>query len=290
VLSPLMRRMGSSQLKLDGTIPREGNAYELPLELDFYGRRDPTKSEYDEMARLTQLAAHIDSAFSHFKLKQKTKTKKQERAEARAKALAEAAARAAAGGAAADEPTPVVHTRTIDWKEQQKNLDELFEKQSREQLANLPEIGMPGQLTVKLFDHQVVGIRWLVSRERNTSTPFYETIQEKGKTVYFCSITNSSSPQPPKPVQGSLLCDCMGLVRCFLCQVFPNNTEMPHILKILLSSSVCRAKPSSLLASFCRILLRIEITLSRSSTRRKHPRLRTTIFLALMRMVKRRNP
>ena len=178
ILSPLMARLGDA-LKLDGTIPGRGNQWELPLRLRLYGASPSDGSVAREFDCL---------AFN-----------------------AKASARA---GGAATATSVVVRTRTLDWKDQQKQLDALFDAQQKEKLAHLPDVVLPACLTSTLLEHQLTGVRWLVGRERNSGDrPFWKPVQEGKATKWFCEITRSSQTEPPKPVQGGILADDMGLVR-----------------------------------------------------------------------------
>jgi hypothetical protein len=106
---------------------------------------------------------------------------------------------------AALPPPVVVHTRTLDWKQQQKHLDDLFESQQKEKLSNLPDVELPRSLTSTLLEHQWTGVRWLVSREKNRDLPFWKQVSERGSTRWLCEVTNSSQPHAPTPVKGSIL-------------------------------------------------------------------------------------
>lgn len=223
ILSPLMARKGD-RLQVDAIIPGPGSKWDFPLSISLYGE-DPND------------ATSIEARFRDIRR----------------------------GGyrpqQAAKPPPPTVHKRTLDWKDEQKRLDDLFTKQLEQQLSNLPELTLPTVLQTSLLPHQVTGIRWLVSRERNTATPFYQTLQEQGKTVHFCKITKASSVQAPEPVKGAILADDMGLVR------FPPS-EIPcgHCFTASHSCILCasnRARRSKQLVSFCRILLPDGITPSR---------------------------
>jgi phage protein D len=112
--------------------------------------------------------------------------------------------------AAAHQPSVVVQKKTLDWKTQQKQLDDMFEQQSKTQLSNLPEITMPEALQTELFGHQVDGIRWMVHRETgNIEPPFYKKVKEQGKTMYLSEITNASQSEPPKGIAGGILAECV---------------------------------------------------------------------------------
>jgi SNF2 family DNA or RNA helicase len=104
---------------------------------------------------------------------------------------------------------PAVQRKNVDWRTQQKDLDDMFDKQTKEQLENLPDLEMPSQLTnVTLFDYQVQGIKWLVHNETSTSlAPFYKQVRESGQIKWLCEITNCSQTHEPKRIRGGILAD-----------------------------------------------------------------------------------
>jgi hypothetical protein len=65
-----------------------------------------------------------------------------------------------------------------DWKKTQKELDDLFEQQSKEKFAGIPDFEMPSgfQDHLRFFDYQQDGIRWLVHQETNENRqgPFWK--------------------------------------------------------------------------------------------------------------------
>jgi len=183
ILAPIMDSM--PHIKLDGTIPARGNAWNIPIRIEFLGP-DPNQAE------------HVESLFRNQRMARAKKKK--------------APPKQATGATKMNKPEVVVQTKKLDWKEQQKNLDDMFQNQSKDQLANLPDVEIPVQLTQKLFEHQVQGIQWLVQRERGTQpVPFYKQTQENGKDVWFCEITNSSQSSKPESARGGILADDMGL-------------------------------------------------------------------------------
>mmetsp|Transcript_45123 Transcript_45123/g.94645 ORF Transcript_45123/g.94645 Transcript_45123/m.94645 type:complete len:876 (+) Transcript_45123:187-2814(+) len=189
-LAPIMDRSSQLGLRFDGTIPRKGNAYTLPLVLDFY-----STNPSDEQARTTalNLQRHLRSDYQ-FRLTPEfsasTSTK-----------------------SAVPTPSVSVVKRKLDWNAQQAALDKMFDKHLKEQTKNLPKIAMPSCLVgITLMDYQIQGIKWLVKKETNaTPAPFYKKVKEKGQTMHLCEITQSSQVQPPRPIRGSILCDEMGL-------------------------------------------------------------------------------
>jgi SWI/SNF-related matrix-associated actin-dependent regulator of chromatin subfamily A3 len=246
VLSPIMVSHGD-RLKVDATIPGPGNQFELPLTLHLYGS---TPSDGSIETKLASLAANPKAA------------------------LKRAAAAAAVVGAAvptASSSSPaavVVQARTMDWKLQQKHLDELFEAQRQEQLSNLPDLEVPKCLVSALLDHQWTGVRWLVSREKSQDRPFWKTVTENGSTKWLCEVTKSSQPQPPQQVKGSILADDMGLVSVQFALV------RAHVVRVafafhdqLLTSNLFRARRFKRLRSSSLILPKAETTTPRCSHR-----------------------
>jgi SNF2-related domain len=104
-----------------------------------------------------------------------------------------------------------------DWMEQKDALDELFDEQSRSQLANLPQYPMPALFVrnkVKLFRHQVAGIRWLVHQEKQDLPSYFESDPRNGRTGWKCKITKTRFANKPQGMKGGILADDMGLGTC----------------------------------------------------------------------------
>jgi SWI/SNF-related matrix-associated actin-dependent regulator of chromatin subfamily A3 len=194
-LAPIMDRYnnngngnhGHARLKIDGSIPYEGNQWQIPIRIEFFGS-DPDLVE-DVGTSLARFGYRMaNTTFQVVSHKKKT-----------SEVIAASVV--------------TVQKKGLDWKVQQKELDDMFEKQSKESLSNLPEVafGKLG-LTTALFPHQEVGIRWLVHKETgNEPVPFFKQVQEKGQTVWLSEITNSSRTTPPQKVRGGILADDMGL-------------------------------------------------------------------------------
>ena len=196
-LAPLMDASESlGGLEFYGSIPRGGNGFTLPLTLEVYLRgesRDRAPSVARTVAKALRNAPHSVRPFrpsSEF------------------------------GGGGRGQPSPtsvaavVTHNTKLDWNRQQKALDEMFDRALSEQYRDLPEdLAVPClRRDVRLFDHQVKGIRWLHKRETEGSpAPFYRRVTENGREMHLCEITSSSRTEPPAPVRGALLCDAMGL-------------------------------------------------------------------------------
>jgi SWI/SNF-related matrix-associated actin-dependent regulator of chromatin subfamily A3 len=179
---------GPLAIKVDATIPHPGNQWNLPLQLEFYGKDTSLSVEVERILMRHCIGLHR----SPVALPKSTST-----------------TAAAAKPAAA----VVIQKKTVDWKAQQKDLDSMFEQQCKTQLANLPAVDIdPTLLQVDLFDHQIQGIRWLVHMESGTvPAPFYKEVMEQGKKMWLSEITNSSQSTAPKPIRGGILADDMGL-------------------------------------------------------------------------------
>ena len=59
--------------------------------------------------------------------------------------------------------------QTVDWKKENKEMDKMFESQSKQQLQDLPPFEQPKgfKKSVTFYDHQKDGIRWLLQQEQN---------------------------------------------------------------------------------------------------------------------------
>jgi len=112
-----------------------------------------------------------------------------------------------------------VEVRTKVAKQVKSELDDMFSKMeaeaeqtSQEARALLHQFLATGLMTTQLMEFQSVAITWMIDREiGNRTVPFYEERVEKSQLVFFCSVTNSSSPSAPEPVRGGILADDMGL-------------------------------------------------------------------------------
>lgn len=107
--------------------------------------------------------------------------------------------------------------KSIDWKKTQKELDDMFELQSREKMLSLPDIPMPTQFenneNLSLFEYQKEGIQFLVNQETrvDATPPFYKLRRYGSVERWYCNITQRSSAIKPQPIRGSILADDMGL-------------------------------------------------------------------------------
>jgi hypothetical protein len=120
----------------------------------------------------------------------------------------------AAAPSTANPTAPPADTTTqeYNWEETQKELDQLFVKQSKERMNGVPMIGMPKifeENEVQLHDHQKDGIRWLVHKEvTNESVPPFYVPRQFGSCEYLrCIITSSIHKEPPAPLRNSILAD-----------------------------------------------------------------------------------
>jgi SWI/SNF-related matrix-associated actin-dependent regulator of chromatin subfamily A3 len=191
-LAPMMDALnvnpGTSTIHLDGTIRAEGNGYSLPLEIDFFSR---TMCGLSDFARVNGKFQCYHQEWNPNQVFAATMQQKSERIE--------------------------VLQQTIKWEAAQENLDTMFDQLLQDQLLNLPAIEVPPSLTTRLLDHQMEGIRWMYHKEQvametragdegnPVDIPFYKKVQERGRFVWFCEITNSTQALPPAPIKGSIL-------------------------------------------------------------------------------------
>lgn len=187
----------SARIKVDGTIPRRGNEYTQPLQLEFFGRDAADLDRIEAVFRRHRQVWRQNPALVRRSNSNNNNNK-------------------SSNSAAAAAPVQTA-SKTLDWKAAQRQLDDVFDKASREQLAHLPDVAVPQSLTAQLLEHQVQGFRWLYQRETvdtaTASVPFYKQVRENGKSVWLSEITNSSQETPPAPCRGSILADDMGMVR-----------------------------------------------------------------------------
>jgi len=69
----------------------------------------------------------------------------------------------------------VVKTRILDWNQQQKALDDIFDAPLEKQYKDLPNVEMPAVFKdVHLFDYQIKGINCMLKQETEKNIPpFY---------------------------------------------------------------------------------------------------------------------
>lgn len=170
---------GDLDIKIDGTIPYAGNQWNLPLLLEFYGKEASLAVEVGRMLKRHRIGLQQSPLFN--------------------------ASTNTTANSSATKPSVVVQKKTLDWRTQQKQLDDMFEQQTKSQLSNLPQVTIPA-LEVELYNHQVDGIRWMCHRETgNIEPPFFRKVMEQNKTMWLSEITNSSQSMPPKSVAGGIL-------------------------------------------------------------------------------------
>ena len=165
------------------------SSLQLPLALDFYSTNP---SEGRARAAAESLRGRLRGD-RHFRLTPEFN----------------AALSSKSAGPAETAPAVTVVKKKLDWNRQQAALDNMFDKQLKAQLKDLPDIAMPDTLkNITLMDYQIQGIKWLVKKEKDASpAPFYKKVKENGKNLHLCEITQSSQAEPPEPIHGSILCD-----------------------------------------------------------------------------------
>ncbi|CAB9507222.1 regulator of chromatin subfamily A member 3-like 1 [Seminavis robusta] len=190
ILAPWMDRAGEHALSVEGTIPHQGNSFNMPVTVELITHA-PEK----------ELAAHAQQLEQQ--LKKSVGRKFQYRS----------ALRTAGNNSTKAATGPTVESQEMmNWAARQaEELDQLFEQQSAQQLANLPAVSTPSQLQTTLLEYQQTGLGWLVRQDTQPKLPFYEKRKEQGRQVWHCSISNSSQAEEPKPFRGGMLCDEMGL-------------------------------------------------------------------------------
>ena len=188
-------------LSLEGIISNYGNAYTLPLTIEFFVQTSSAatteEDERDFERQAKALATKLQRSFrgqcaftNHFIPPQATDDENVD-----------------------DEngTVPTIESTRMNWSKQANELDAMFEEQSNQQLKNLPAITMPTALKTELFPYQQQGLQWLVHHDKTEKMPFYEQKKEKNGTIWHCSITNASQPNKPKAFRGGMLCDEQGL-------------------------------------------------------------------------------
>ena len=188
-LSPIMDNAERFRVRIEGTIPRHGSAYSLPLLLEFYSM-SPLPELTNKLAKLLQKNLRYEAMFN-------LSRESQSRVGGNSVSAAESQ----------ELPLTVV-TKRLDWNKQQQALDKMFDKELEAQYKDLPNVNMPSCFKgITLFDYQIQGIKWLLKKEAGATAPFYKSVKEGGKQMYLCEITQSSQSQPPSPIKGSILCD-----------------------------------------------------------------------------------
>ena len=92
-------------------------------------------------------------------------------------------------------------------------LDDMFEQVSAEKLRDLPPVETSQLENLQLYPHQKQGIAWLVHQEVSQELPGWYTVVKgaHGEPRYKCQVTRIHSKNKPRPIQGSILSDAMGL-------------------------------------------------------------------------------
>lgn len=163
-------------VSIDGTIPYAGSQYTLPCSVEIYGKDAVDMAELDTVFKSNGIRWVRNPSLK-------------------------------SGTPAISAPVTVTK-EAVEWQSTQRNLDDMFDQLTNEQLSSLPNICMPSSLVSKdsLFEHQMQGIRWLYQRETgDLQIPFFKIVREGGRDVWFSEITNSSQPTAPNVVKGSIL-------------------------------------------------------------------------------------
>ena len=165
----------SMNLRIEAIIPRNGNAYELPLFLEYYSVAVAASvRDTAQLGRALAAALKRDYAFSLTPEFGGTASGKSSSSTSTSTSSTQA---------------PVVVRKKLDWNKQQQALDEMFDKQLEIQYENLPNVKMPSVFRdIELFDFQKKGIKWLVKQELESSIPpFYTEVREGGQKVRLIS-------------------------------------------------------------------------------------------------------
>ncbi|KAL3893140.1 MAG: hypothetical protein SGARI_008359 [Bacillariaceae sp.] len=120
---------------------------------------------------------------------------------------------------------------TIDWEKETKEMDRMFNHQSKEMIAKLPRYVQPIGLKngTKLLDHQKDGVRWLLSQELNPNkNPFYsEQKSVNGNVYYMDRFDRFKIDAPYPPVKGAVLADGTSAIFYLTCSIL-NPPLTPH--------------------------------------------------------------
>ena len=120
-----------------------------------------------------------------------------------------------------------------DWKETQRELDTLFDKQNETKYDGIPAFVRPTGLKeeISLYQYQQDGIRWLLHQETaDRIPPFWKERMlghARNRHWWRCSLTGKMQKETPKSPMGSILAGtclfllldiCVGvvLVACLL--------------------------------------------------------------------------
>ena len=232
----------SSSLIVEATIVSQ-NVYTLPCRVEFFaqekeqeqqqGEQDPNDDDTTDRDALLHeqamtLSTMLHQAFGqqhNFRIKYaphpefRSAAESSKKKKKRSKKKDETTGVTGSSSSSASEVPPTVKNTTLDWTQQAKQLDEMFDEVSEQQLSNLSSVEVPSTLKTQLLDYQYQGLQWLVRQEMKhendsddettISTPFYVQKEEKGRQVYHCTITNSSQADKPSTFRGGILADEM---------------------------------------------------------------------------------
>jgi SWI/SNF-related matrix-associated actin-dependent regulator of chromatin subfamily A3 len=237
ILAPIMDRycnsssndQPSSSLIVEATIVSQ-NSYTLPCLVEFFAQENRPEEQEGEDRNNTDELLHeqamtlstmLHQAFGHqqhgfrinyaphpeFRTAESSSSKKKKKKRSKKDDTTTCVS------GSSPEPPTVVNT-TIDWTQQAKQLDEMFDVVSEQQLSNLAPVEVPSTLKTRLLDYQYQGLQWMVRQELpkdddEATIPFYVRKEEKGRQVYHCTITNSSQSYKPKTFRGGILADEM---------------------------------------------------------------------------------
>lgn len=99
-----------------------------------------------------------------------------------------------------------------DWRDQQKDYDDVMTQQEANRMKDVPMRAMPKKLIADLYTYQRDGVRWLTHKETTFDEipPFYKEVTPfngKGPSRYYCTLRNRSFLERPQPIRGSILAD-----------------------------------------------------------------------------------
>jgi SWI/SNF-related matrix-associated actin-dependent regulator of chromatin subfamily A3 len=183
----LARVMDTLGVRVEAVIPHDArNVFTLPTELAFYGRPESAAAVAELLRRHSLPLRHGSGA-----------------------------------GTPAKAERSVVQSRVAhSGPRSQAELDALLEQldASAVPLARFNAEEEAPALRSTLFEHQLVGVAWMLARERDPDSrsasglpQFWSRAQEGGRTVFVNTITHSAQPAPPVSVRGGALFDEMGV-------------------------------------------------------------------------------
>lgn len=168
VLSPLLQKW--PHLKADGTIPRPGSQWDLPLQISF---ASPRPLDGPLLAKALS------------RIQKQPRPKK-------------------------SEPPPQLVTRRLDISTQgTDDYFQQQDQQVDQDWPPLPSDWPLSTKLLEHQVFGVQWMIQRETKSDQIPSPFYQTRVEHGKQVYYCSVTHASQPQAPPPCMGGLLCDDM---------------------------------------------------------------------------------